>query len=200
MSQMRLISSNMIREANSTAEPWQEVPRLFLEERVEACVRSATSITNICETIISKDMLVTIPEALDEHVENLKIVFMIPSAMREFYAPAHVWVESLYQVHSLAQPSEISVILNKKAFSHFFSRFDGIIESPFCPLELGQSVLEQATSSSTLEVAHLLQPTSRSDRDPDMDSETSETSQVVAADYSGWLNDYQTQLDLISSS
>lgn len=34
------------------------VPRLFLEERVAACVRSATSIINICETIISKDMLV----------------------------------------------------------------------------------------------------------------------------------------------
>ncbi|VUC24193.1 unnamed protein product [Clonostachys rosea] len=168
-------------------------PRLFLEERVAACVRTGLIFLNQLYTE-------TVPEALDEHVENLKTVFMILSALREFYTPAHVWVESLFQVHSLAQPSELSVILNKKAFSHFFSRFSGMVESPFCPLELGHSVLEQAMSSSTIDISHLLQPRTLSDRDLDMDSETSETSQILADDYPGWLNDYQTQLGLINSN
>lgn len=62
--------------------------------------------------------------------------------MRTFFAPAHVWVHTLFQVHSLDTISELSVLStgSDPIFSNFFSRFQGIGQPPFCPLNLDENL------------------------------------------------------------
>lgn len=56
--------------------------------------------------------------------------------MRSFFAPANLWVNVLFRVHSLDLLPEPSAIATGSSglFSRFFKRFQGIREPPYCPL------------------------------------------------------------------
>ncbi|KPM41466.1 hypothetical protein AK830_g5078 [Neonectria ditissima] len=136
-----------------------KIPRGSQLARTEVCFSGAPGLV-LRERILSQDVLIppflgytlflaglvflnqlyTEKDAsiLDEHVEHLKTVFMALSAMREFYAPAHLWVQTLFQVHALERLPELSVVLNERFFARFPARWNGLQEPPYCPLDAGQ--------------------------------------------------------------
>lgn len=139
---------------------------------------------------------------LDGHIEHLKTVFMILSAMRGFYAPAHLWVETLFQVHALDHLPELSVIVNEGFFAQFSARLGGIREPPYCPLEPGQ--MHAATIPISFE--HNVEYTSPGSLGSSLEQEyqieaqhgadDSSSSESVSGDEISWFQEYRQQIGL----
>jgi hypothetical protein len=76
------------------------------------------------------------PGYRSDHISNLKIVFTVLGAMRQFYTPAYVWTETLLHVHSAEPISEAVALAHSPSslFTSFMARFPDIKEPPFCPM------------------------------------------------------------------
>ncbi|KAH8881867.1 hypothetical protein GQ53DRAFT_847941 [Thozetella sp. PMI_491] len=147
-------------------------PEPFWCEKTASSIRSARAITLLARSIMEQESFLLPPflgyslflaglvflnqlqaEAsnirIEEFIDYLKTIFTVLGAMRPFFAPAHLWLDTLFQVHSFDTLSELVVLSSGpgRIFSNFFSRFHGITEPPFCPLKLAEPSVERRGSS-----------------------------------------------------
>lgn len=72
----------------------------------------------------------------DAYIGHLKTIFTVLGAMRSFFSPSSLWVDSLFRIHSLGSLPE-TVFTTSDLSSHFckfFNRFPGHSEAPYCTL------------------------------------------------------------------
>ncbi|KAI1078996.1 hypothetical protein F5B20DRAFT_545785 [Whalleya microplaca] len=149
-------------------------PNTFCRERVAACVRSARSVTLLCQSILGHGTFLLPPflgyalflaglvflnqlhieedpNRLEEFIDHLKTIFTVLGTMRFFFTPAHLWVDTLFRVHALDLVSESLAVTGNpaKLFSNFFIRFPGISEPPYCSMHPTQSHAVHMRSSSS---------------------------------------------------
>ncbi|KAH8902421.1 hypothetical protein BR93DRAFT_236705 [Coniochaeta sp. PMI_546] len=152
-------------------------PRVFWCERMAWCARSARAVTLLCQLIMRQPSVILPPflgyslflaglvflnqlqmetdsTRLDDCIDYLKTIFTVLNAMGSFFAPARLWVNMLFQVHTLDPMSETEAFAADSCdvFSSFSRRFlrrlDGPREPPYCPLSADDITLAKASPPS----------------------------------------------------
>ncbi|OTA67961.1 hypothetical protein K449DRAFT_388749, partial [Hypoxylon sp. EC38] len=136
-------------------------PRSFWCERTASCLRSARAVTSLCQSLMEHPKFAMPPflgyslflagliflnqlqaeteiRRLDDCVERLKTIFSFLGAMKSFFAPAEIWLNTLFEAHSLSPvlEAEASVKDSTTLFSSFMHRFNGMSLPPYCPIGL----------------------------------------------------------------
>ncbi|EXJ72492.1 uncharacterized protein A1O5_04997 [Cladophialophora psammophila CBS 110553] len=181
-----------IRTSSIKGSKFQEypmAPKHFLVERENVCTASATTTPLMGYSCYHSSLLLldrlhdSSGQDWTDAMQNLSINFAILGAMRSFYPPTELWIETLLKVqgHRIQSSQEGSSAL----FSHYFRRFRELKEPALIPIQAANQEVQAECDNWSRRLGENHNDT----------ISAGETSLRSAIPQRTWLDEYQTILE-----